>query len=76
MHWLLKKSSETLLEILITFPVRVHSYLPADRVFSRVENHLKQYETVATKEEYAKLYSNFGKENFLRKTDTYTTLKI
>lgn len=37
MYWLHNESPDNIEEIEITFPVRGHSYLPADRVFGRVE---------------------------------------
>lgn len=49
MYWLIKKSPNHLTTIQITFPVRGHSYLPADRVFGRVEKELKQYPNIYLK---------------------------
>ena len=63
--WLLKNSPKHLLEIILTFPVRGHSYLPADRVFGRLEKRIKQHPIIVTKEEYAAHYSNFGKVHML-----------
>lgn len=60
MYWLIKKSPSNLKTIQIPFPVRGHSYLPADRVFGRVEKVLKQYPNTYLKEDYIKHYSNFG----------------
>ncbi|KAI4465463.1 hypothetical protein MML48_3g00003997 [Holotrichia oblita] len=40
--WLYKEASLTIKDILVVFPVRGHSYLPADRVFGRVEKDFKE----------------------------------
>lgn len=59
-YWLKKKSPENLNEIHLTFPVRGHSFLPADRVFGRVEKALRKYTSLKTKEEYEDIYNSFG----------------
>lgn len=58
--WLKQRSPEDLLEIHLTFPVRGHSFLPADRVFGRVEKELRKTTTITKKEGYEELYSQFG----------------
>lgn len=47
-------------EIQITFPVRGHSFLPADRVFGRVEKMLRKKPTIANREEYYSVYEEVG----------------
>ncbi|KAK4882697.1 hypothetical protein RN001_006016 [Aquatica leii] len=42
MYWLKNKAPENVVEIIITFPVRGHIFLPADRSFGRVEKILKR----------------------------------
>lgn len=58
--WLQNRSPRTLNEIQLTFPVRGHSFLPADRVFGRVEKCLRTNPTILSKEEYVEVYSQFG----------------
>lgn len=47
-------------EIIITFPIRGHSFLPADRVFGRLEKLLRRKTTMVTKEEYYEMYQEVG----------------
>lgn len=47
-------------EIQFHFPVRGHSYLPADRVFGRVEKILRGKQFILTKDEYYDVYSQIG----------------
>lgn len=58
--WLKKKSPAHLTEILLTFPVRGHSFLPADRVFGRVEKELRRITSIKLKEDYEEIYTKFG----------------
>jgi hypothetical protein len=50
----------SLKNITITFPVRGHSFLPADRVFGRAEKLLRKKPTLITKEEYFEEYKKVG----------------
>lgn len=59
-YWLKVKSPQNLKEIRITYPVRGHSFLPADRVFGRVEKLLRKTSVVKTKDEYKNIYSKCG----------------
>ena len=59
-YWLKTKAPPHVVEVKITYPVRGHSFLPADRVFGRVEKFLRKNPVVKTKEEYKTIYSNFG----------------
>lgn len=61
MLWLYKFAPDTIQKIELIFPVRGHSYLPADRIFGRVEKNLRRYSVIKTPEQYWKLYSNVGK---------------
>lgn len=74
MYWLVKKSPKTLQDIQITFPVRGHSFLPADRVFGRVEKTIGVHPVITKKEEYIDLLSQHGKVNFLK--DDWETYDI
>lgn len=58
--WLLKKSPDSLKEIRITFPVRGHSYLPADRLFGTVEKSLRKQSEILTPEQYHRIYQKMG----------------
>lgn len=40
LFWLVNKSPENVKEIQLTFPVRGNSFLPADRVFGRIEKDI------------------------------------
>lgn len=50
MFWLRNQTSTSLKDVTITFPVRGHSYLPADRVFGRVEKEIRKHALLFTKE--------------------------
>lgn len=54
------ESPQALKQIELTFPVRGHSFLPADRVFGRVEKLLRKRPVIENKEQYYKLYSEVG----------------
>lgn len=60
MYWLKNKSPVNLTEIIITFPVRGHSFLPADRSFGRVEKILRRHPVITSKERYIEMYSEVG----------------
>lgn len=47
-------------EIQVYFPVRGHSFLPADRTFGRVEKDLRKEDTIITKEKYLEIYKTHG----------------
>lgn len=59
-YWLKLRAPDDLEEVRITYPVRGHSFLPADRVFGRIEKCLKKEAVIKTKEEYKELYAKFG----------------
>ncbi|CAH1112273.1 unnamed protein product [Psylliodes chrysocephalus] len=59
-------------EIIITFPLRGHSFLPADRVFWRLEKLLRKKTTMVIKEEY---YEPFKKVGAVKQLGTDWTLK-
>ncbi|KAK0140925.1 Bifunctional epoxide hydrolase 2 [Merluccius polli] len=48
------------LKIEHTFPVRGHSFLPADRVFGRIEQKIKKEETILLPEAYYAILKQFG----------------
>ncbi|XP_034047172.1 uncharacterized protein LOC117528648 [Thalassophryne amazonica] len=43
-----------------TFPVRGHSYLPADRVFGRIEQKIRKTDSIRLPQEYHTLLQQFG----------------
>ena len=47
-------------DILYTFPVRGHSYLPADRAFGRVSQDIRTRETISLPEEYVEIFEQHG----------------
>ena len=51
--WLLQKSQQSVKEICMVFPVRGHSYLPADEAFGILE---RCHSEVLTPEDYHNLY--------------------
>jgi hypothetical protein len=54
-------------DIELTFPVRGHSFLPADRTFGRVEKIFRKMATIVQKEEYIEVYKSIGKVMILGK---------
>lgn len=58
--WLQNKSHKNIQQIKLNFPTRGHSFLPANRVFGRVEKEIRRYPVITTQEEYIKHYSKFG----------------
>lgn len=60
MIWLLNYAHPTLKNIMVTFPLRGNSFLPADRVFGRLEIKLKNFEIIINPEEYNKVYNEVG----------------
>lgn len=53
-------SNSSIENVLLYFPVRGHSFLPADHVFGRVEKILKKNATVVSKEQYYEIYRKVG----------------
>lgn len=60
MIWLQRHAPLTLQSIRICFPVRGHSYLPADRVFGRAEKLIRAQSMIKSPEKYWELYSEIG----------------
>lgn len=60
MYFLANTSNKTLKKITLTFPVRGHSFLPADRVFGRVEKKLVKKCSIFSTEEYKEVLETFG----------------
>lgn len=56
----LQTTNTSLNKIVIIFPVRGHSFLPADRVFGRAEKMLRKKPVIVSKDEYYECYRNIG----------------
>lgn len=48
------------LNIEYTFPVRGHSFLPADRVFGRIEQDIRKHDTILVPSKYVQILSKHG----------------
>lgn len=62
-----KEDPPSVKDIIVTFPVRGHSYLPADRMFGRVEKILKKHSVILHAEEYERYYGEVGRVRKLGK---------
>ena len=60
MLFALRKQCFPRLSITYVFPVRGHSFLPADRVFGRIEQKLRKMDTVLLPRDYHEVLSNHG----------------
>lgn len=60
LFWLQNKSPESINSVTLHFPVRGHSFLPADRVFGRVEKLIRKKPTLDLKEDYYEIYETVG----------------
>lgn len=60
MLWLYNDSPKTIESVEVIFPVRGHSYLPADRVFGQIEKVTRSYSTIKTPTQYYKIYAKTG----------------
>lgn len=58
--WLYNDAPPNVTKIMITFPVRGHSFLPADRVFGRVEQDLHRAGDIILPKDYHRIYSKHG----------------
>lgn len=56
MQWLYSKSPAQVKEIHLFFPVRGHSFLPADRVFGRLEKDIRKKPVITFKDEYHDIF--------------------
>lgn len=63
--WLLKHSPPHITKLVIVYPVRGHSFLPADRVFGRVEKKIRQVPEILSPPEYVKIYREVGEVKVL-----------
>ena len=56
----LRKSPFPNLHVEYVFPLRGHSFLPADRVFGRIEQAIRKQNTILMPEEYYRILRNHG----------------
>ncbi|XP_045457147.1 uncharacterized protein LOC123667235 [Melitaea cinxia] len=61
LFWLQNKSPAHVKEIQLFFPVRGHSFLPADRLFGRIEKDVRKIPVITTREEYFEIFSKHGR---------------
>nr|CAI5865129.1 unnamed protein product [Callosobruchus analis] len=59
-YWLKFKSPPSVREIIITYPVCGYSFLPADRVFSRLEKDIRKHPVLSPKKDYEAIYEKHG----------------
>ncbi|XP_041365380.1 uncharacterized protein LOC121380568 [Gigantopelta aegis] len=57
----MRKQNFPQLSIEYTFPVRGHSFLPADRVFGRIEQDIRKNNTILLPDEYVAILNKHGK---------------
>ena len=60
MLFALRKTVYSNLRIVFTFPIRGHSFLPADRVFGRIEQAVRKKDTILHPKEYVEILQNYG----------------
>jgi hypothetical protein len=66
-YWLQKESPQFVKRITMHFPVRGHSYLPADRVFGQVEKKLRKVEEILDPGGYNEIYKEVANVRVLGK---------
>lgn len=44
----------------VVFPIRGHSYLPADRIFGHVEKEYRRHEVLKSPKDYQNILNNYG----------------
>ncbi|GBP33253.1 hypothetical protein EVAR_5207_1 [Eumeta japonica] len=59
--WLKSHLLANVAKIVLIFPVRGHSFLPADRVFGRVEKDLRKKSFILNPETYREVFAKYGK---------------
>lgn len=60
MLWLYRDAPQNIESVVITFPIRGHSYLPADRVFGQIEKVTRSFSTIKSPTQYYDIYSKKG----------------
>ncbi|KAJ4431027.1 hypothetical protein ANN_19620, partial [Periplaneta americana] len=59
-YLILNKFNSLILRLCMTFPVRGHSFLPADRMFGILEKRLRKHAEILTPKEYHDMYGTVG----------------
>lgn len=59
-YWLANEAPNNIQRVDIIFPIVGHSFLPADRVFGRIEQVVKKKDTIIHPEEYRDIFSKAG----------------
>lgn len=54
------KQSKVFCNFIHIFPLRVHSYMPPDRVFGRIEKTLRKAECIVSPAEYHEIFKDHG----------------
>nr|XP_022910731.1 uncharacterized protein LOC111421778 [Onthophagus taurus] len=76
MYWLYKEAPASVTSIDHFFPVTGHSYLPADRVFGRVEKQLRRKPECILPEDYENVYKTVGTVNVLQRNWIAYDIKV
>lgn len=56
-----KRNASKKLKVEYNFPIRGHSFLPADRVFGRVEQSIRKQDTIMLPKDYENILASHGK---------------
>lgn len=59
-YWLTKNAPAYIKMVELLFPMVGHSFLPPDRVFSRIEKAIKEKEVIADPTYYVKVFTEYG----------------
>lgn len=73
--WLHHHSPPCMTKIVMVFPVRGHSFLPADGVFGHVEQDLRKIPEIVRPDDYHNIYSNHGLVRVVNKVWTIRQFK-
>lgn len=58
--WFLNFAPKNVEKLEFVYPIVGHSFLPADRVFARIEKRIKNYDVIIDPTEYANIFSDYG----------------
>ncbi|XP_072402171.1 uncharacterized protein [Diabrotica undecimpunctata] len=75
MLWLYRDAPQNIKSVVLIFPVRGHSYLPADRIFGQIEKVTRSYSTIKTPTQYYDIYSKKGEVKQLGRDWTVYDIK-
>lgn len=60
LKWFETEAPNMLGQIEIIFPITGHSFLPADRVFAKIEKEIKGIEVILNPDQYINIFENYG----------------